>query len=463
MNKLLIIAILSVFSWTISIKAQSKTQKPNVIIIFTDDQGYQDVGVFGSPLIKTPNLDKMASEGVRFTDFYSASPVCSPSRAALLTGSYPARVGVEKVLWPNLPGGLSNEEQTIADMLKTKNYATACIGKWHLGNMDQYMPTTQGFDTYYGIPYSNDMSVNPKAKVSENILFRDGMTIDSLRSKKWKKGKVPLTEDTEIIEYPVNQVTLTKRYTQKAIEFIKENKEQPFFLYLAHSMPHVPLYASENFKGKSARGLYGDVIEEIDWSVGEVLKTLESLNIDENTLVIFTSDNGPWLSKGDKGGSALPLRGGKFLTYEGGMREPMIAQWKGKIPANTVCTELASTIDILPTLSYLTGAELPENKIDGKNIWKLLSGKNCKTPYKKEGFFYHNKNSVLEGVRKGDWKLRTTKKDKVQLFNLKEDISEKNNLASQYPKIVKKLQKLMEKFEAELQQNKRNQEHLLKK
>ncbi|PQV50208.1 arylsulfatase A-like enzyme [Jejuia pallidilutea] len=462
MKKLVIITLLLVFSWNLSIKAQANASTPNIIIIFTDDQGYQDVGVFGSPLIKTPNLDKMASEGIKFTNFYSASSICSPSRAALLTGAYPQRIGVPEVLWPNIAGGLSSEETTIADMLKTKNYATACIGKWHLGDEAQYLPTQQGFDFYYGIPFSNDMSVNPKAKVNKNVVFREGMTIDSLRQKKWRKSRVPLFQQDEIVEYPVDQSTLSKRYTQQAVNFISEHKEEPFFLYLAHSMPHVPLFASENFKGKSARGLYGDVIEEIDWGVGEILKTLENLNIDKNTLVIFTSDNGPWTSKGDKGGSALPLRGGKFLTYEGGMRVPMIAKWSGKIKKGTVTHEVASTIDFLPTIAHVTDANLPEKEIDGKNIWKLLSGKKSKSPHKKEGFYYY-KESTLEAVRKGDWKLRITEKDGVQLFHLEKDISEKNNVASQHPKIVKKLRSMMEEFDNELQQNKRNQDHLLKK
>ncbi|MDV7139185.1 sulfatase [Maribacter sp. TH_r10] len=460
MKKLAILLTL-VFGWSHLVLAQKKTEKPNVILIFTDDQGYQDVGVFGSPLISTPNLDTMASNGMKFTDFYSASSVCSPSRAALLTGAYPPRIGVPEVLWPNIPGGLSNEELTIADMLKTQEYATACIGKWHLGDRDQYMPTAQGFDMYYGIPYSNDMSVYPEAKVSKHILFREGMTMDSLRQEKWRKGKVPLTEQNEIIEYPVDQNTLTQRYTKKAVKFIEEHKEGPFFLYLAHSMPHIPLHASEAFKGKSKRGLYGDVIEEIDWSVGEILKTLDTLGLDDNTLVIFTSDNGPWDLKNGHGGSAYPLRGYKFDTYEGGMREPMIAQYKGKIPANTVCNELASTIDILPTLAYLTHSDLPEKPIDGKNIWKLLSGKKSKSPHYKEGFYYY-KESTLEAVRKGDWKLRVTT-DGVALYNLKEDISESRNIASEHPKIVEKLQKMMEGFDKELQGNKRNKEHLLKK
>ncbi|MDO7172639.1 sulfatase [Mariniflexile sp. AS56] len=448
-----VISILTVFlSCTGALSAQKTTEKPNVIIFFTDDQGYQDVGVFGSPLIKTPNLDNMAANGIKFTDFYAASSICSPSRAALLTGSYPPRVGVPKVLWPNLPGGLNNQELTIADMLKTKGYNTACIGKWHLGDEAQYLPTNQGFDRYYGIPFSNDMSVNPKSKVSKHILFREGMTIDSLREEKWRGRRVPLMRQDEVIEYPVDQSTLTKRYTEEAVSFIKENKDEPFFLYVAQSMPHVPLYASPNFKGKSARGLYGDVIEELDWSMGEILKTLESLNLDENTLVVFTSDNGPWTTKGKEGGSALPLRGHKFETLEGGMRVPMIAQWKGKIKAGSVTDKVASTIDLLPTIAYLTDTEVSEKPMDGKNIWPLLSGnEKAKSPYEKDGFYYY-KESTLEAVRKGDWKLRITK-DCVALYNLKEDISENNNVAAANPKIVKKLQKMMTEFDADLKAN----------
>ncbi|MDO5971927.1 sulfatase [Flavivirga aquimarina] len=452
MNKLLVIIILVFFNWNASVKAQSKTSKPNIIIVFTDDQGYQDVGVYGSPLISTPNLDNMAANGIRFTDFYSASSVCSPSRASLLTGSYPPRVGVPKVLWPNLEGGLSNQELTIADMLKTKNYATACVGKWHLGDQPQYLPTTQGFDYYYGIPFSNDMSVNPKSKVSEDIIFREGMTIDSLRQEKWRGRKVPLMKQDEVIEYPVDQTTLTQRYTSEAVNFITENKDTPFFLYLAHTMPHIPLYTSEGFKGKSKRGLYGDVIEEIDWSVGKILKTLETLGIDDNTLVIYTSDNGPWNLKDGNGGSALPLRGFKFQTYEGGMRVPMIAQWKGEIEAGSVCKEIASTIDFLPTIAHVTDSEMSNKPIDGKNIWKLLSGKKSKSPHKKEGFYYY-KESTLEAVRYGDWKLRIVE-DKVELYNLANDISEKNNVAENNPKIVKKLRKKINAFDKDLKQNK---------
>ncbi|WP_299782419.1 sulfatase [uncultured Formosa sp.] len=449
-----IVGIIIVFlSCNLNVFAQEKQPKPNVIIFFTDDQGYQDVGVFGSPLIKTPYLDKMAAEGVTFTDFYAASSVCSPSRAALLTGSYPPRVGVPDVFWPNLPGGLSNKEMTIADMLKAEGYATACIGKWHLGDEEQYLPTSQGFDSYYGIPFSNDMSVNPKSKVSHDIVFREEMTIDSLREKKWRGRRVPLLLQDEVIEYPVDQSSITQRYTEKAVEFITENKDQPFFLYLAQTMPHVPLYASPKFKGKSARGLYGDAVEEIDWSMGTILKTLESLGLDKNTLVVFTSDNGPWDLEDEQGGSALPLRGFKSQTLEGGMRVPMIAQWKGTIKEGLVTNKVASTIDLLPTIAHITGAEMSNKPMDGKNIWPLLSGVNkAKSPHEKEGFFYYLKNE-LQAVRKGNWKLRITEEEGVTLFNLKEDISESNNVASQNPKIVKKLQKMMIDFDADLKAN----------
>ncbi|WP_299666617.1 sulfatase [uncultured Polaribacter sp.] len=435
------------------VRAQNeKPSNPNVIIFFTDDQGYQDVGVFGSPLIKTPNLDKMAADGIKFTSFYSASSVCSPSRAALLTGSYPLRVSVPVVLWPNSDSGLPTQELTIADMLKTKGYATACIGKWHLGDKPEFLPTAQGFDSYLGIPYSNDMSVNPNFKVAEDAVFREGMTLDSLRYAKPKKYFVPLLRDDAVVEYPVDQTTLTKRYTKEAISFIKKNKEEPFFLYVAQTMPHIPLYASPDFKGKSARGLYGDVIEEIDWSMGTILKTLESLGIDDNTLVIFTSDNGPWNLKDGQGGSALPLRGFKFQTYEGGMRVPMIAQWKGKIKAGSFTDKVASTIDLLPTIAYLTEAKVSEKPMDGKNIWPLLSGsKKAKSPHRKDGFYYYS-GKTLEAIRRGDWKLRIRNGD-VELYNLKNDISESINIASTNPKIVKKLQKMMDDFDADLKLN----------
>jgi len=427
-------------------------QKPNIIIIFTDDQGYQDIGCFGSPLIKTPNLDRMAQEGRCFTSFYSANSVCSPSRASLLTGCYPPRVGISKVLFPRDSIGLNPQEITIADMLKARGYATACIGKWHLGHLPEFLPTRQGFDSYLGIPYSNDMTIDPKAPLAKDIILSQGMTVHRIRTEKPKKNWVPLMRNEEVAEYPVEQSLLTKRYTEAAIDFIRANRERPFFLYLPHTMPHIPIFASPVFKDKSARGLYGDVIEEIDWSTGEILKTLKSLGLDESTLVVYTSDNGPWNLKSGHGGCALPLRGYKFQTYEGGMREPTIMRWPGRIPAGTECSEIASTIDMLPTLAGLSGAKVPADRvIDGKDIWPLMSGRSgAKTPH--EAFFYY-KGKKLEAVRKGDWKLRRTKI--IELYNLATDISETNNLAAKRPEIVKRLTAVMERFDRDLKAHSR--------
>jgi arylsulfatase A-like enzyme len=441
-------------------------KRPNFIIIFTDDQGYQDLGCYGSPLIKTPNLDRMAEEGIRFTDFYSASPVCSPSRAALLTGCYPPRVSIPDVLFPGEERGhigLNPDEITIADFLKKQGYATTCIGKWHLGHKTEFLPTRQGFDSYYGIPYSNDMEMDPKMKLADDIKLNKGMTPERIRNEEPKGHWVPLMQDEEVIEYPCDQTNLTKQYTEKAVEFIKENKNKPFFLYLPHTMPHVPLFASKAFKGKSKRGLYGDVIEEIDWSVGEILKTLKGCRIDENTLVIFASDNGPWLQFKEEGGSALPLRDGKFTTYEGGMRMPCIMRWPGTIPAGQVCSEVASTIDFLPTVATLTGAKVPKDRIiDGKSILPLMkNAKSSKTPH--EDFFYYREGAVLEAVRTGHWKLRKAIPEEheerqqvvVELYNLKEDISEITNLAEKHPDIVKRLKETMQRFDRELKANAR--------
>jgi len=409
-------------------RPRTSEDRPNFIIIFTDDQGYQDVGCFGSPLIRTPNLDRMAAEGMKLTDFYVAAAVCSPSRAALLTGCYPPRVSITKVLFPEDDIGLNLTELTIANILKAHGYVCACVGKWHLGHLPEFLPSQQGFDYYFGLPYSNDMW-------PEN-------------NKKYPP--LPLIKNEKNIEENPDQSQLTQRYTKEAIKFITQNKDWPFFLYLAHTMPHVPLHVSEKFKGKSKRGLYGDVIEEIDWSVGRILKTLKRLGIDEKTLVLFTSDNGPWLSKGENGGSALPLRAGKGTTYEGGMRVPCITRWPGKIPAGKVCYELCAAIDLLPTFARIAGAKAPTDRvIDGEDIWPLMSGKpGAKSPHKA---FYYYKGDKLEAVRSGTWKLRRVKRP--ELYDLEVDISEKHNLACERIEIVKRLTDMMEKFDRQLKAN----------
>ena len=437
------------------LRAAAKDKPPNFVIIFTDDQGYQDVGCFGSPDIKTPNLDRMAAEGMKFTDFYVVSAVCSPSRAGLLTGCYPPRVSLTSVLFPRANVGLNPKEITIADILKKRSYATACIGKWHLGHLPQFLPTAQGFDSYYGIPYSNDMTIARGMAAADDAKLGQGLTADTLKTAKAARNKVPLLRDEKVIEYPADQTTLTKRYTEEAVKFITANKDKPFFLYLPHTMPHVPLFASEKFKGKSKRGLYGDVIQEIDWSVGEILKALKKAGVDDNTLVVFTSDNGPWLSKRKHSGCAKPLRDGKFTTYEGGMREPTIMRWPGKIPAGKVCSEVASTIDLLSTFAALAGGQKPTDRvIDGKDIRPLLLAKSgAKSPH--EGFYYYRGNA-LQAVRSGKWKLRASgrgKKPAGELYDLAADIGEKKNVAAEHPEIVKRLKDMMDKFDKELKAN----------
>tara|TARA_B100000927_G_scaffold290275_1_gene288719 strand:- start:649 stop:2019 length:1371 start_codon:yes stop_codon:yes gene_type:complete len=432
------------------------SKPPNFIIIFTDDQGFEDIGCFGSPKIKTPNLDKLAAEGRKFTSFYSANSVCSPSRASLLTGCYPVRISIPGVLFPRHEIGLNPDEITIADLLKSKGYATSCIGKWHIGHKPKFLPTRQGFDSYYGIPYSNDMTIDPEANLAADIKLREGFTLDRIRNEKPKKDFVPLMRNEEVIEYPCDQTTLTQRYTEEAVKFIEENKNKPFFLYLPHTMPHIPLFASEKFKGKSERGLYGDTIEEIDWSVGEIMKSLRDNNLDKNTLVIYTSDNGPWKLKGGRGGSAHPLRGFKFQTYEGGMRVPCIMHWKGKVPAGSSCDEIAATIDLLPTIAGLSGAEMPNDRtIDGKDIWPLIAGKKgAQTPHK---IYFFYKGNKLESARQGKWKLRRSGKNSqpVELYDLASDISESKNLAKENEILVNEMIKKMNLFDEKLKKNQR--------
>jgi arylsulfatase A len=444
-------------------------KRPNVVVIFTDDQGYQDLGCYGSPDIKTPNIDTLAADGMKFTDFYVASPVCSASRAALLTGCYPDRVGVPGVFFPNMGHkGLSPKYVTIAEMLKTIGYKTKAVGKWHLGDEEEFLPTNQGFDSYYGIPYSNDMWAAKNMKYAENCIYREGVTQEKLteafaegaKTEGWKKGQaigmkdmVPLMRDEECIEFPVDQSTITKRFTNEGIKFISESvkKQKPFFLYLAHSMPHVPLYASAEFKDKSQRGRYGDVIEEIDYNVGRITEHLKKLDIEKNTIVVFTSDNGPWLIMGEEGGSALPLFEGKMTTFEGGQRVPAIMKWPGKIPAGAICKEIATTMDIMPTLAHITGAELLTGQsIDGKNIFDLITAKEgAVSPH--EFFFYAYYNAVRWGNwkyhRKEIFKVKETERDAEgpTLYNLKKDIGESKNVIDQHPEIAKRLKKAIDR------------------
>ena len=459
MKHLLFIVLLV---WTLGSVAQS-SKKPNIIIIFNDDLGYQDLGCYGSPNIKTPRVDQMAKEGMKFTDFYAASPVCSASRAALLTGCYPQRVGVPGVISAGANQGLNPKNTTIAETLKSVGYATAAVGKWHLGDQPQYLPTNQGFDSFYGIPYSNDMYPSKHIPYAANCQFNEGFDLNKIneafanmkpgeKQPETAKHKVPLMRNLECIEFPVDQTTITRRYADEGIKFIRENvkEKKPFFLYLANSMPHIPLYVSPDFKGKSKRGLYGDVVEEIDYNTGRILDLLKELKIDKNTIVIFSSDNGPWLSKGADGGSALPLFEGKFTSFEGGLRVPFIIKWPDQIKAGGVCKKLASTIDILPTLAGITGAKLPEITLDGQSILDLWKGTaNAKTPHENYFMIYNG-----QAVRSGDLKYHkkqifTVNKEahadqSPALYNLKEDIGETKNLVNEYPEVAQKLAQALE-------------------
>jgi arylsulfatase A-like enzyme len=442
---------------------QPKARKglPNFVIIFTDDQGYADVECYGAKGFQTPNLDKLAAEGMRFTDFYVSQAVCSASRAALMTGCYSNRVSILGALNHTAQHGINADEETIAEVLKKKNYATGIFGKWHLGHHKKFLPLQHGFDEYLGLPYSNDMWP----------VDYDGtpLTQDNKGSKSWRANYpiLPLIDGNETVEHIrtlEDQATLTTRYTERAVKFIEKNKDQPFFLYVPHSMPHVPLGVSDKFKGKSEQGMYGDVIMEIDWSVGQIMKTLQKNGLDDNTLVVFATDNGPWMNFGNHAGSALPLREGKGTMWDGGARVPCIMRWPGKIKAGSECNKMAATIDILPTLAAITGADLPKNKIDGVNILSLMEGKKGAAP-RDYYFFYYGKE--LQAVRQGKWKLhfpheyRTYKgfepgkdgwpgktgtgKTSLELYNLENDISETTNVADKYPKVVKRLQTLAEK------------------
>ncbi len=428
-----------------SAKADTKAP-PNFVIIYADDMGYGDLGCYGNRTIRTPNLDRMAREGMRFTDFYVPQAVCSASRTSLLTGCYPNRVGILGALGPSSKNGISDKEVLIPQLLKGRGYATAIYGKWHLGHHPQFLPTRHGFDDYYGLPYSNDMwPKHPTAKFPP----------------------LPLIAGEKTIETNPDQTKLTTDYTDHAVRFIAKNKARPFFLYVPHAMPHVPLHVSDKFKGKSQAGLYGDVIEEIDWSVGQILAALKENGLDEKTLVLFASDNGPWRPYGNHAGSAGPLREAKGSSFEGGVRVPCIARWPGHVPADTACKEPTMTIDILPTLAHFAGAKLPANKIDGVDISALLTDPKAHLP-ERPLFFYWGRE--LQAVRLGKWKLHfphtyntvtkpgmdgkpgQTWQEKIELslFDLDQDVGEKTNVADKHPEVVKRLQALADEMRKDL-------------
>lgn len=438
----------------------ASTPKPvNIIVVFIDDMGYGDLGCYGATGYKTPNIDRMAAQGVRFTNFVAAQAVCSASRAGIMTGCYPNRVGISGALMPDSKIGLNPEEETMAEVLKKQQYKTAAIGKWHLGCLKEFLPLQQGFDEYLGLPYSNDMwPVNFDGKP---------VTRES-NARKAGYPQLPLIEGNDKIreiQTLEDQSELTTLYTERAVKFIGENKKNPFFLYLAHSMCHIPLAVSEKFKGKSEQGLFGDVIMEIDWSVGEIMKALEKHGIDKNTLLVFTSDNGPWLNFGNHAGSAGGLREGKGGSFEGGQREPCIMKWPGHIAAGTICNQLASTIDLLPTFAEIAHADLPKKKIDGISILPLLNGDSNANP--RESFLYYYRKNSLEGVRKGTWKLvfahpgrtyhgfepgkdgfpgKTNENFNFEeaLYDLRRDPGEQYNVKEFYPEVVAELKKIAE-------------------
>ena len=462
----LLISLIFTFGSTVSV-IMAEESKPNFIIIFTDDQGYGDLGCFGSTKIKTPNIDRMAKEGRRFTNFMVASPVCTPSRAALLTGCYPKRVGMHQhVLFPSSNKGLNPEEYTIGDHLKKQGYATAAFGKWHLGHHPETLPQNNGFDTYYGIPYSNDMNhPDNRGKPPGRAPGMDDLWNDPKSTlTKWN---TPLMENEKIIELPVDQRTVTRRYTQKAIDFITKNQKKPFFVYLPHSMPHIPLYVPDEVRDPNPLNAYTNTIEHIDAEVGRLMDKVRELGLSKNTYVIYTTDNGPWLPFKHHGGSAGPLRDGKGTTFEGGQRVPCVMWAPGRIPAGTECNELMGTIDLLPTIAELTKTPLPKDKkIDGLNAASLLEGGND-SPRKE--FIYYTSRGDLEGLRQGKWKILVKKKRKprnagknwkapapeVLLFDIKNDLGEKNNLADKNPKKVKELTARMNVLDAEITKNAR--------
>jgi arylsulfatase A-like enzyme len=428
-------------------------ERPNIVVIFIDDLGYVDIGPFGATAYPTPNLDRMAAEGRRFTDFHTSSAVCSASRVALLTGCYHERVSIVGALRPNSPHGISRDELTLAELCKQRGYATAVYGKWHLGDRQRFLPLQHGFNEYYGLPYSNDMW--PRGHRGE-VLGPDAV------HRKREYPPLRMFEGNEVVDEevtPEEQTQLTKEYTRRAVDFIGRHKEQPFFLYVPHSMVHVPLYVSPEFEGKSGAGLFGDVMMEVDWSVGQILDALARNGVDEKTLVVFTSDNGPWLNFGNHAGSAGPLREGKGTMFEGGCRVPCVMRFPGQIPAGTECAALSATIDLLPTAARLLGVEPPaERRIDGRDIWSLMTGESDATPHE---YFYCYYDHELRAIRDERWKLmlphtsrtlngREAGRDGypvqyeqasigLELYDLDADVGESKNVAEEHPEVVARL------------------------
>ena len=448
--------------------AEKPAPGPNLVIVFTDDQGYEDVGVFGARGFRTPNLDRLASEGCVFRNFHTAQPVCSASRASLMTGCYPNRIGIHGALAPRTKTGLNSREMTLAELAKQRGYATAIFGKWHLGDAPQFLPLRHGFDEYFGLPYSNDMwPLHPDFA---------NLPPESARRKRGYPD-LPLFDGDRVAIPKVtheDQNQLTTWYTERAVKFIDQNRNRPFLLYVAHNMPHVPLHVSDKFRGKTPRGLYGDVIAEIDWSVGEILAALKRNGLEQNTWVVFTSDNGPWLNYGNHAGSAYPLREGKGTCWEGGTRVPCVMRWPGKIPAGTECNQMLMTIDLFPTFANLIGAEPPKHAIDGLDVWPVISGQpGAKNPHAAYWFYYEA--NQLQAVTSGDgrWKLllphtyrtlagrpggrdatpvsyQQRKLNQAELYDLANDIGETANVAAQHPDIVQRLQAEAERARAEL-------------
>ena len=465
-------ALTVLLAFLMSPHLKAAADKPNFVIVFTDDQGYGDLGCFGSETIRTPHLDQLAKEGRKFTSFMVASPVCTPSRAALLTGCYPKRVGLHQhVLFPGSTHGLNPDEHTLADHLKSLGYATAAFGKWHLGHHPETLPRANGFDAYFGIPYSNDM--NHPDNTDKPRGGPDGMDLlwndPESTLTQWN---TPLIENETIVELPVDQRTITRRCVDRAVAFIEANKERPFFVYLPHSMPHIPLYVPDDVRDPDPKRAYINTIEHIDAETGRVFDTIRKLGLSEKTYIIFTTDNGPWLSFKHHGGSAGPLRDGKGTTFEGGQRVPFIISRPGTIPAGTVCNELATTMDLLPTIAALTGSTLPPTqKIDGLDISALFTS-DAKSP--RSEFLHYTSHGQIEGIRQGDWKLLVKRpqaakgappkaktkgpnpsQQEVLLFNLATDLSEQQNLAVDHPDTVQKLKARMLELDAEIEANAR--------